>query len=162
MGSAAFDAIVAHADPALIVVTAADQNVRAGCLVGFHSQSSIDPVRYSVWLSKANYTYRVALHATHLGLHFLTREQVRLAERFGTVSSDAIDKFSELDVALGSGGVPVLMACAQRVIAQRVTLLDEGGDHVCFVLEPIEASSSASFEPLRLSHATHLAPGHEA
>ena len=46
-------------DPALIVVTTTAENESAGCLVGFHGQSSIAPHDYCVWLSKANRTYRV-------------------------------------------------------------------------------------------------------
>jgi flavin reductase (DIM6/NTAB) family NADH-FMN oxidoreductase RutF len=45
----------------LIVVTTADERERAGCLVGFRVQSSIEPQRYRVLLSKASYTYPVAL-----------------------------------------------------------------------------------------------------
>jgi hypothetical protein len=52
-----FGTIASSLDAALIVVTAAEGRQRAGCLVGFHSQSSIEPWRYCVWLSKANYTY---------------------------------------------------------------------------------------------------------
>lgn len=42
-----FDTIMQSADAALIIVTAAAASERAGCLVGFHSQSSIDPQRSS-------------------------------------------------------------------------------------------------------------------
>ena len=58
-----FDEVVASANGAMVVVTAAVGEDRAGCLVGFHNQTSIEPRRYTVWLSKANHTYRVALLA---------------------------------------------------------------------------------------------------
>jgi flavin reductase (DIM6/NTAB) family NADH-FMN oxidoreductase RutF len=48
-----FNTLMAALDSPLIVVTAADERERAGCLVEFHVQSSIDPQRYCVWLSKA-------------------------------------------------------------------------------------------------------------
>jgi len=70
----AFNVIMAAADPGLVVVTTAEGREQAGCLVGFHSQSSIGPQRYCVWLSKANHTYRVALHASYLVIHFLTAD----------------------------------------------------------------------------------------
>jgi flavin reductase (DIM6/NTAB) family NADH-FMN oxidoreductase RutF len=50
-----FTTLMAALDSPLIVVTTADERERAGCLVEFHVQSSIDPHRYCVWLSKANY-----------------------------------------------------------------------------------------------------------
>ena len=72
MTSDPFNAMVSSQDPGLIVVTTAEAGEQAGCLVSFHSQSSIGPQRYCVWLSKANHTYRVALRSSHLAIHFLT------------------------------------------------------------------------------------------
>jgi flavin reductase (DIM6/NTAB) family NADH-FMN oxidoreductase RutF len=156
----AFTTIMSSLDNPLIVVTTAEGHERAGCLVGFHAQSSIDPDRYSVWLSKANYTYRVGLRATHLAIHFLTSGDLSLAERFGTLTGDETDKFAGLRVSPGAGGVPVLEDCPHRLILRRIVLLDEGGDHVCVTGEPLAAESSEAFEPLRLSQAKHLKPGH--
>jgi hypothetical protein len=47
-----FDRIVATVDGPMIVVTTASQEHVAGCLVGSHNQSSIDPRRYTLWLSR--------------------------------------------------------------------------------------------------------------
>ena len=155
-----FDDIMSCLDNALIVVTTAEGHERAGCLVGFHAQSSMDPGRYALSLSKANYTYRVALRATHLGIGFLTSADPLLAERFGTLTGDKTDKFAGLRTSLGAGGVPVLEDIPHWVILRRIALLDEGGDHVCVTGEPVAAGSSGPFEPLRLSHVGHLRPGH--
>ncbi len=160
MGSDSFSAMMESLDAELIVVTAADGHERAGCLVGFHSQSSIEPGRYCIWLSKANFTYRVALRATHLGVHFLTMADLDLASRFGSLTGDDVDKFAELGVSDGPGGVPMLPACANRIVARRTALLDEGGDHVCFVTEPVAVHTEGPFEPLRLSRAPNLVAGH--
>ncbi len=160
MGSDAFGGIMESLDAALIVVTAADGRERAGCLVGFHSQSSIQPERYCLWLSKANFTYRVALRSTHLGVHFLTTADLDLAMRFGSLTGDDVDKFAGLRVGEGPGGVPMLPACVNRMVARRTALLDEGGDHVCFVTEPVSAHADGPFEPLRRSRAPDLVAGH--
>lgn len=167
MNTDAFDTIMSSLDTPLIVVTAiADADgpdgERAGCMVGFHSQSSIGPERYSVWLSKANHTYRVALRSSHLGVHFLTRDDLELAEHFGTLTGDDVDKFAGLQTEKGPGGVPMLLACPNRIVVRRTSLLDEGGDHVCITTEPVEATAGEPFVPLRLSDAEHLTPGHEA
>lgn len=159
---AAFDALMESVDPAMIVVTTADGGERAGCLVGFHTQSSIDPQRYSVWLSKANHTYRVALRASHLGVHFLTKDDLALAERFGTRTGDTSDKFAGLAVAYGPNGVPLLPDCPNRFAARRMTLVDEGGDHVCVVAEPVETWTSRPFDPLTFGRVRHLEPGHSS
>jgi flavin reductase (DIM6/NTAB) family NADH-FMN oxidoreductase RutF len=160
MSDDAFDQIMSALDARLIVVTTAAGDERAGCLVGFHAQTSIDPQRYTVWLSKANHTYRVALRATHIAVHFLSSDDLPLAERFGTLTGDDTDKFADLEVDAGPGGVPLLSECPNRLVLRRTALLDEGGDHVCLAAEAIEAHSGGPFDPLRLSHVTHLEPGH--
>ena len=158
----AFDGIMSSLDAPLVVVTAATAQERAGCLVGFHSQSSIGPERYCVWLSKANHTYRVALRATHLAVHFLTAADLPLAERFGTLTGDRSNKFAGLPVRQGPGGVPVLQRCPHWLVGARTAVLDEGGDHVCLVIEPVAAHSEGPFQPLRLAQAAHLEPGHDS
>jgi flavin reductase (DIM6/NTAB) family NADH-FMN oxidoreductase RutF len=160
MTDGSFGTIASALDAPLIVVTAADARERAGCLVGFHSQSSIEPLRYCVWLSKANFTYRVALRSTHLGIHFLTAADLPLAERFGTLSGDDVDKFAGLRTGPGPGRVPVLEDCPHWLVARRITLVDDGGDHVCVMTETVAAHTGGRFEPLRLAQAAHLQPGH--
>jgi flavin reductase (DIM6/NTAB) family NADH-FMN oxidoreductase RutF len=149
-------------DQPLIVVTAAEGKEQAGCLVGFHTQSSIEPPRYSLWLSKANHTYRVAVHSGYLAIHFLAVTDLWLAERFGTLSGDTTDKFDGLRTWLGPGRVPVLEDCTRWFVARRDALLDEGGDHVCLTCAPVAVHASGHFEPLRFSQAAHLQPGHGA
>jgi len=85
--------IMSALDTPLVVVTAAETQERAGCLVGFHCQSSIEPARYCVRLSKANHTNRVVL---------------------------------------------------------------------CLTTEPVAVHTDGPFEPLRLSQAAHLEPGHSS
>ncbi|WP_346772754.1 flavin reductase [Rhodococcus sp. 14C212] len=157
-----FDALMAMLDPPMVVVTAAVGGERGGCLVGFHAQSSIDPGRYTVWLSKANHTYRLALRATHLVIHFLGADEAALAARFGTLTGDEVDKFADLAVRAGPGGAPELLTHPHRVVLRRVALLDEGGDHVCVVTEPVAVHSTGRLAPLRLSAVAHLHPGHAA
>ena len=157
-----FGALVGQLDPAMAVVTTASGGERAGCLIGFHAQCSIEPPRYVVWLSKANHTFRVALHARSFAVHFLTEDDAELARLFGTVSGDAVDKFTRCSWSPGPGGVPVLDDCAHRFTAERVALLDEGSDHVCLVVAPSDVVPGGPFRPLRLSQVDGLDPGHEA
>ena len=157
----AFDTLMTVADPPLTVLTTAAENKRAGCLVGFHGQSSMTPRHYCVWLSKANHTYRTSLRASHFALHFLAERDLGLAERFGTLCGEDDDKFDGLDVDIDRTGVPVLTACPNRLLLQRVAVLDDGGDHVCFTTEVTSGQTAGLFAPLRMSSASHLEPGHE-
>lgn len=159
----AFDRLAAGLDTAMVVVTTAAGDDRSGCLVGFHSQCSIDPPRYAVWLSKANHTYRVALLADHLAVHLLGAGDHDVAAHFGEETGDEVDKFAGVAWSAGPGGVPLLDALPRRFAGRKLTLHDDGGDHVCVVVEPVDASAPAGeVRPLRLSDVHDLEPGHAA
>lgn len=159
MSRGSFDALMAAADPAVVVVTTAAEGVRAGCLVGFHSESSMAPKQYCLWLSKANHTYRVGLRAEHFAVHFLTEDDLELADRFGSRTGAQTDKFARLEVDVDGYGVPLIRACPHRLVLERLTLLDDGGDHVCLTGRVRTACTDGAFTPLRLSDVAHLTPG---
>ena len=162
MNRDAFDDLMTGLDSAMIVVTACDGRERAGCLVGFHSQCSIEPARYAVWLSKANHTYLVALRSTHLVVHFLAEHDRELAERFGGETGDEVDKFAGVEWTPGPDGVPMLTACPNRIVVRRTVLLDETSDHACVMTEPIEISVTPGFVPLRYASVRDIDAGHDA
>jgi flavin reductase (DIM6/NTAB) family NADH-FMN oxidoreductase RutF len=144
----------------MAVVTTAAGDERAGCLIGFQAQCSIGPRRYAIWLSKANHTCRVALLSQHLAVHFLDQGDRPLAELFGTLTGDEVDKFARCDWRPGPAGVPLLTGCPHRMVVRRLALLDEGSDHICVITEPVEVESGGSFTPLRLADVDDLVPGH--
>src|SRR4051794_31653626 len=135
----------------MLVVTTVHEGERAGCLVGFHTQCSIDPPRFAVWISKANHTARVAVLADAFALHFLDRTRAperKLAELFGTVTDDHGDKFRRCAWHAGPDDVPLLDDCGTRVIGRRDAVFDHCGDHICFVLAPVESQMANPLEPL--------------
>ena len=132
----AFDELVGSLDHAMVIVTTATDERRAGCLVGFHSQCSIEPRRYAVWISKLNETYRVARRAERFAVHVPRAEQHHLAELFGGETGDEIDKFTRCPWTPGPGGVPLLDECPDRFIGRRIELAEVGADHACLVLAP--------------------------
>src|SRR3954451_18509500 len=79
---------MACADPSLVVLTTAVEAERAGCLVGFHAQSSITPEHYCVWLSKANHTYRLGLPAAPFVVHFLPPPDRPVQKPLGPLPGD--------------------------------------------------------------------------
>ena len=103
-GTEAFEALMADLDQPSYVVTAADGDERAGCLVGFATQCSIEPLRFAVWLSKLNHTYRVARSSSGLVVHLLREGDAELARHFGGETGDEVDKFSGLDWSPGPDG----------------------------------------------------------
>jgi flavin reductase (DIM6/NTAB) family NADH-FMN oxidoreductase RutF len=130
-----FEEIVADVDSPLYVVTAASGGEHAGCLIGFATQCSMEPVRFGVWLSKLNRTYRVASCAPTLVSHLLRETDRDLAVRFGAETGDDVDKFDGIDWRPGPGDCPVL-AGLDWFAGAVVDRLDTG-DHVAFVLAPI-------------------------
>ncbi len=156
------DAFTSRLDPDMCVVTAAAGGERAGCLVGFASQCSLRPVRFVVWLSEVNRTFRVARSAQVLAVHLLAREQVGLAEIFGgRTGDDGVDKFQDVRWRQGYGGAVVLQDTEAWFVG-RVVRHADGGDHIGFVLDPVEwgAREGSSTPLLRLSDARGIEPGH--
>lgn len=156
----AFDDLMGSANAALLVVTTAVDDVRAGCLVGYHAQASMDPQHYSFWLSKANYTYRAGLLATHFAVHFLTEHDHDLAEHFASRSGQDTDKFADIAVETGAHGLPYVTALPNRMVVERISILDDGGDHVCVTARVIDAESDGHFTPLRLTDISDVKPAH--
>ena len=162
MDRAAFDELMTSSDPAMAVVTVSAAGEHSGCLVGFHGQSSIEPPRYGVWVSKANHTYGVVLEATHLAVHFLTHQDHELARIFGSLTGDDVDKFDLVRWHPDEHGVPILDGCAHGLAGAKDAVLDAGGDHVLVVIDPTDAWADGPFTPLRLSDVTDVEPGHPA
>ncbi|MBQ0906810.1 flavin reductase family protein [Micromonospora sp. U21] len=149
-------------NPMFIVTTVHPQSgERAGCLVGFASQCSIEPDRFVVWLSQNNHTYRVARHADVLAVHSLAENQRDLAELFGTQTGDEVDKFERCIWQPGTDGVPIIDDCPRRLVGK---ILDRAawGNHTGFLLEPLWATGEPDPPPLMFSEVKDLRAGHEA
>ncbi|MEU6256777.1 flavin reductase family protein [Streptomyces sp. NPDC047043] len=153
------DAFTDLLNPEMCVVTAATGDERSGCLVGFFSQCSIRPVRFAVWLSTANHTYRVACAADRLAVHLLTRDQHELAVLFGGECGDRIDKFEGVRWTRGHGGTVVLQDAAAWFVGTVERRVD-GGDHVGFVVQPEQWGRRTEGHLLRLGDAGDIEPGH--
>jgi flavin reductase (DIM6/NTAB) family NADH-FMN oxidoreductase RutF len=157
-----FAELAALLDYQMLVVTAADGTERDGCLVGFSSQSSIDPPRFLVGLSDKNRTTRIAQRSDLLAVHFLTRDQRALAELFGGETGDERDKLAEVEWSPGPAGVPLLADCRYRFcgrVLERVAL----GDHIAHLLEPDDVVvGEGRPEWLTFQLTRDIDPGHEA
>jgi flavin reductase (DIM6/NTAB) family NADH-FMN oxidoreductase RutF len=154
-----FPQLMAQLDYSMLVVTAADGDARAGCLVGFATQVSIHPPRFLVCISDKNRTFRVARSANSLVVHFVPVEQGELAELFGGETGDEVDKFARVAWHPGPDGAPVLEAL-ENWFAGRV--LDEipFGDLCGFLLEPIEGQAGRGEGSLTFHRAKRIEPGH--
>jgi flavin reductase (DIM6/NTAB) family NADH-FMN oxidoreductase RutF len=160
-----FERVVAALDPAMVIVTAVAGDRRAGCLVGFHTQVSIEPPRMLVCISQKNRTHEVAEESSVLAVHLAPDERRDLAALFGGETGDELDKFERCEWTEGPDGVPLLDGCPVR-FAGRVLHRRAFGDHTGFLLAPLEEGvgeeGREGEEPLRLEQAEEIDPGHEA
>jgi flavin reductase (DIM6/NTAB) family NADH-FMN oxidoreductase RutF len=155
----AYDRLVEALDRPVFIVTVREGETRAGCLVGFGGQVSIDPRRFLACLSDKNRTYRVATRgAEHLAIHLVPPAGRHLAELFGGETGDDVDKFERCAWHEGPHGLPILDGCpdwfAGRVLERTVL-----GDHVGFLVEPVAAQFAGAGQ-LRLRDALDIDAGH--
>lgn len=157
---AAFDEFLAGLDYPVFVVTAADGSERGGCLVGFATQTSIDPPRLLVCLSEENRTTAIAARAEVLAVHVLDDREHPLAERFGGETGDEVDKFAGLAWRPGPDGVPLLEECPRRLVG-RILARIPLGDHIGHLLAPLRVEASAT-SPLTYQDVIDIEAGHPA
>lgn len=147
---------------AMLVVTTAAQGHRAGCLVGFSTQVSINPPRLLVALSRTNHTFAVAGRSDHLAVHVLSRHDKALAELFGGETEDAIDKFDRCAWHSGPAGMPILDDALAWMVGETLDRI-EFGDHVGYLLHPVDAwFAEGHDEPIRFADVADMDPGHQA
>lgn len=158
----AFGSIVALLDYPMFVVTTSSKGERAGCLVGFASQVSINPPRFLVGLSITNHTFKIACVAKYLAVHVIPAEHVALAELFGAETGDEIDKFDKCAWSSGPHGLPILGDAAawfSGKVLERLNL----GDHVAFLLTPETGYAPDDLSDLvTFADVRNFEAGHEA
>jgi flavin reductase (DIM6/NTAB) family NADH-FMN oxidoreductase RutF len=153
--------VLGSLDHPMVVVTTCAHGARAGCLVGFHTQCSIDPTRYLVCISVENYTLEIARPGASLAVHFLADVDMALARLFGETTGDEIDKFDRCRWVSGPLGLPILRqhgAWVAGPIVQSCVV----GDHVATVIDVMHGRGSASTDQLQFSAVKDLEPGHPA
>jgi flavin reductase (DIM6/NTAB) family NADH-FMN oxidoreductase RutF len=164
-GPEAFEDVVSALDYPIFIVTTRedrDEGALAGCLVGFASQTSINPPRFLVGLSKRNRTYRIAQQATHLVVHVLPRAHTATAELFGGTTGDDTDKFAQCAWDAGPMGLPILRDASAWFVGRILERFDVG-DHVAHLLEPTDGNASdMSTEWITFADVRDIEPGHEA
>ncbi|MHA6797690.1 flavin reductase family protein (plasmid) [Pseudonocardia bannensis] len=155
-----FHAAVGQLDYPMIIVTAAAGGERSGCLVGFHTQCSIDPARFLVCLSSRNRTCAVATRSDRLAVHFLDENDYELSSLFGEQTGDEVDKFAACDWQ-EEHGVPVLTGTRAWFVG-RVLERVPFGDHVGHLLEPLDGRVGERLRQLAFQRVKTMKPGHPA
>jgi flavin reductase (DIM6/NTAB) family NADH-FMN oxidoreductase RutF len=157
-----FQRFVGGLDYPLFVVTAAGDEERDGCVVGFATQCSIHPPLFLVCLSNKNRTYRIAKQAEYLVVHDIPDDRRDLAELFGGETADEDPhKLDNVEWRAGPGGAPIVDGLPNWFAGQITERLDWSGDHTGFVLAPVAAQAGADGDELTFQEAKDIEPGHE-
>ena len=96
-----------------------------------------------------------------LAVHFVPASADDLAQLFGGQTGDEVDKFAQCEWSEGPRGLPILAEC-DNWFAGAILTRHDLGDHVGFLLDPIEAHSGTPFEEFTFHRARRIEPGHEA
>jgi flavin reductase (DIM6/NTAB) family NADH-FMN oxidoreductase RutF len=155
------DAFVDGLNYSMLLVTVRDGDTRSGCLIGFSTQTSINPFRYLVCLSRKNATTRVAMEANHLAVHQIGEDQVELSKLFGEQTGDEIDKFAHCDWVDGPAGVPLLTGCPAWLVG-RIEARFILGDHQGMLLAPVAAGREREARSITFATLPPMDPGHGA
>ena len=159
---ARLDPLDGELDYPMYIVTTSAGATKAGCLVGFATQVSINPPLFLVGLSEQNHTARVASDATHLAVHLLGRANASLAHLFGEETGDHLDKFARCSWSTGPHGVPVLDDAAAWFVGSIAERVDFG-DHVGYLLAPEHAEIPGPIDGLlSFADVRNFDPGHDA
>ena len=153
-----FERLVATLDYPLYVVTTVVEQQPSGCLIGFATQCSIHPPRFLACISKKNHTFLLAVRAATLAVHIVDEKDKWIAELFGGETGDKVDKFARVRWHFVRD-VPIFDACERWFVGSVLERIDFG-DHVGFLLEPIDTGQEASSEQLTFQKARDIEPGH--
>jgi flavin reductase (DIM6/NTAB) family NADH-FMN oxidoreductase RutF len=153
--------LVGELDYPMFIVTVASGTERAGCLVGFATQCSIDPPRFLLCLSERNRTFRVARDADVVVVHLVPEDAGALADLFGGRTGDEIDKFAHCAWSPGPSDTPILDACPNWFAARIIDRV-AAGDHCALLLDPFHAESDPSDRPFTFHRAKRIEAGHPA
>jgi flavin reductase (DIM6/NTAB) family NADH-FMN oxidoreductase RutF len=153
--------LLGDTDGPMWILTVSTGEERSGCLIGFATQVSIDPVRFLACVSKVNHTFDLAMRSEHVAVHVApSGDDDGLARLFGEETGDEVDKFARCAWHEGPHGVPLLDDCpdwfAGEVLERRPL-----GDHVGFLLAPV-AAACAGRSPMPINEIVDIDAGHDA
>jgi flavin reductase (DIM6/NTAB) family NADH-FMN oxidoreductase RutF len=156
-----FGSLVGNLDYPMFIVTARAGDEPLGCLIGFATQTSIDPPRFAVCLSHENRTFRRGQASRWLGVHCVPADAEELAELFGGETGDEVDKFARCGWREGPHGVPLLDECRNWFVGEVLDRMD-AGDHDLYLLAPVAAERGEGEGQFDFHRAKRIEAGHEA
>lgn len=127
-----------------VVTALAPDGKPIGVTIGSFSSLSLDPPLILWSLSLSSGSVETFRQASHFSVNVLAADQQELSERFAAQNGD---RFTQLPVTNGLGGVPLIDGCCAWFECSNETDYP-GGDHVIFVGRVERFSQGPSDSPL--------------
>ncbi|AMP12761.1 flavin reductase [Collimonas pratensis] len=121
-----------------IITACCGQGKPVGVTANSFNSVSLDPPLVLWSLSRSSSSLLAFEEAKHWAVHILSHDQDALATRF---SKRGHDKFADIEIESGVGGVPLLSGCTTRIQCKTTRHYD-GGDHVIMIGEVIKFDRS--------------------
>jgi 3-hydroxy-9,10-secoandrosta-1,3,5(10)-triene-9,17-dione monooxygenase reductase component len=125
------NALGAFATGVTVVTTRNATGEPVGVTASSFNSVSLQPPLVLWSLARDSQSFAAFSEASHWAVHVLAADQEALSRRF---AARGTDKFAQLELGSGSGGVPLLQGC-KACFQCRTTFQYDGGDHVIFVGE---------------------------
>ncbi len=123
------DALGSFATGIAVVTACAPDGGFVGLTINSFNSVSLDPPLVLWSLDLASPSLEAFRTASHYAVNILAADQEALSQRFATRTPD---KFGDLDLCTGVGGVPLLHGCCAWFECANETQYP-GGDHVIFL-----------------------------
>jgi flavin reductase (DIM6/NTAB) family NADH-FMN oxidoreductase RutF/DNA-binding IclR family transcriptional regulator len=134
-----------------VVTTTDDEGKFHGVTANSFSSVSLDPPLVLWSQAVKSHSHPVFFKAERFAVNILADDQIELSKRFAKSSQD---KFSGVDVDIGSAGVPLLCDCSARLQCRVVSRVP-GGDHTIYVGEVLAIDRSER-KPLVFGNGQYL------
>jgi flavin reductase (DIM6/NTAB) family NADH-FMN oxidoreductase RutF len=112
-----------------VITTVDREGARYGLTVNSFSSVSLDPPLI-LWSQRlVAPSFPIFRDAPYFAVNILAENQIDISRRF---SSNVADKFADLDVIVGHGGIPLIAGCAAYLECSTESTFS-GGDHLVFI-----------------------------
>lgn len=134
-----------------VVTTTDDEGRFHGVTANSFSSVSLDPPLVLWSQAVKSHSHPAFFKADRFTVNILAEDQIELSKRFAKSSHD---KFTGIDIDIGSGGVPLLRNCSARLQCRVVSRVP-GGDHTIYVGEVLAIDQSER-KPLVFGNGRYL------
>src|SRR5260370_2182500 len=134
-----------------VVTTTDDEGRFHGMTANSFSSVSLDPPLVLWSQAIKTQSHSTFFKGERFAVNILAEDQIELSNRFAKSSPE---KFADLEVDIGLGGIPLLRGCGARLQCRVVSRVP-GGDHTIYLGE-VDSIEQAERKPLAFGNGQYL------